>query len=317
MSAHRDLLFSIEETLSLLEKTRDGAPDGPVPEEPLPSLLRDCEAACAALDAAVPEPVRTVHHFACSGGTILSRCIAAMPNTVLLSEIDPFSTLAQSKVQFSPRDLLQQSQTGLRQLDDTGVAETFLASVGAMYKANSRTGRRLVIRDHTHSHFCTGVDPHGRPTLRKVLQERFPLRSLVTVRHPLDSFMSMSKNGWVMFEPETLDEYCRRYTLFLDAYDDVPVLRYEDFVSDPDRGVAKIAKILSLPINVHWREILPIIVVTGDSGRKGDKIAARARQTISTELTDACRASQFYNAVCTRLGYDPAPDAGWPNSAAE
>lgn len=309
MSAHRDLLLSIEETLTLLEKTRDGEPGGPVPEEPLPSLLKDCEAACAALDAAEPEPIRTIHHFACTGGTILSRCIEAMPNTVLLSEIDPLSTIPLRKTNFAPLDILKQSQTSLRPLDDAGVMETFLAGLGAMHQAHLRTGRRLVIRDHTHSHYCTETDPDARPTVRALLRDRFALRSLLTVRHPLDSFISLEKNGWVMFTPGTLDEYCRRYLLFLDAYDDTPVLRYEDFVNDPDHFSRKIAEILMLPYTDHWREILPVISVTGDSGRSGDDIAPRARQEVSAELLSACQQSEHYKSLCARLAYDDDANA--------
>lgn len=325
MSAHRDLLLSIEETLSLLEKTRDADPKGPVPAEPLPSLLKDCEAACAALDAVEPEPIRTIHHFACTGGTILSRCIEAMPNTVLLSEIDPLSTIPLRKASFAPLDILQQSQTGLRPLDDTGVTETFLAGLTAMHEAHLRTGRRLVIRDHTHSHYCTETDPAARPTIHALLRDRFALRSLVTVRHPLDSFISLEKNGWVMFTPKTLEEYCRRYLLFLNAYDDTPVLRYEDFVNDPDHFSKKIAETLALPFTDHWRQILPVISVTGDSGRSGDEIAPRARQDVSSDLLRASQESAHYKLLCVRLGYNDAatgdplvmtPDSSPPNETA-
>ena len=309
MSAHRDLLLSIEETLSLLEDTRNANPGGPVPEEPLPSLLKDCEAACAALDAVAAEPVRTIHHFACTGGTILARCIEAMPNTVLLSEIDPLSTLPLRASGFAPSDLLRQSQTSLRPLDDAGVTETFLASVSAMYQAHSRFGRRLVIRDHTHSHYCTNIDPGSRQTVRDLLQERFTLRSLVTVRHPLDSYISLTNNGWVMFEPKTLDEYCRRYFLFLDAYHDTPTLRYEDFVTNAHYFAGKIAATLALPFTDHWREILPVISMSGDSGRKSDEISSRPRRRVPDDIFRACGTSEQYQSLCARLDYNPAPDA--------
>lgn len=309
MSTHHDLLLSIEETLALLEKTRSAESRGPVPEEPLPSLLKDCEAACAALDAAAEEPLRTIHHFACTGGTILSRCIEAMPNTVLLSEIDPLSTLPLSTVDFAPYDLLRQSQTSLRPLDDAGVSEMFLAGLNAMYEANLRAGRRLVIRDHTHSHYCTQINPDERPTIRDILRRQFTLRSLVTVRHPLDSLISLLRNGWVMFAPKTLEEYCRRYILFLDAYADAPVLRYEDFTADPDRRARQMTEILALPYTDHWRDILPVIAVSGDSGRKSNEIASRPRQEVSAELRVACKESRSYKSVCARLGYDPSADA--------
>jgi hypothetical protein len=35
--------------------------------------------------------VRTLHHVACSGGTLISRCLAALPGVVLLSELNPLN----------------------------------------------------------------------------------------------------------------------------------------------------------------------------------------------------------------------------------
>ena len=304
MNSKRKLLSVIDETLALLNETHQSADDKPPPEEPLPSLLKRCEDACEMLDTANQTPVRIVHHFACTGGTLLSRCIEAMPNAVLLSEIDPLSPIPLWKVDFAPYDLIRQSQTGLRPLDDTGVIETFLASLEAMNASHARTGRRLVIRDHTHSHFCTKIVPEDRPTIGEMIQERFPLRSLITVRHPLDSFLSLRSNGWVHFQPDTLDEYCRRYNLFLDAYADAPILRYEDFIADPDSGARRIAELLDLPFTSHWRDLLSVIEVSGDSGRKSDTIELRPRREVSVDLLNETNESQSYAKLCGRLDYN-------------
>ena len=34
---------------------------------------------------------RAIHHFACSGGTVISKCVAAMPHVALLSEVNPLN----------------------------------------------------------------------------------------------------------------------------------------------------------------------------------------------------------------------------------
>ena len=308
MNSKRKLLSVIDETLALLNETHQSADDKPPPEEPLPSLLKRCEDACEMLDAHDQTPVRVIHHFACSGGTLLSRCIEAMPNTVLLSEIDPLSPIPLWKVDFAPYDLIRQSQTSLRPLDETGVIETFLASLEAMNASHARTGRRLVIRDHTHSHFCTEIAPEDRPTIGEMIQERFPLRSLITVRHPLDSFLSLRSNGWVHFRPDTLDEYCRRHNLFLDAYADAPILRYEDFIADPDSGARRIVEMLELPFTSHWRDLLPVIEVSGDSGRKSDTIELRPRRRVSEDLLSEADESQSYATLCSRLDYNQSPE---------
>ena len=34
--------------------------------------------------------LRTIHHLACTGGTVISKCLAAMPDVALISEVNPF-----------------------------------------------------------------------------------------------------------------------------------------------------------------------------------------------------------------------------------
>ena len=35
--------------------------------------------------------LRTIHHFACTGGTVISKCLAALPQVMLISEINPIN----------------------------------------------------------------------------------------------------------------------------------------------------------------------------------------------------------------------------------
>jgi len=61
-------------------------------------------------DAAPAAPIRVLHHWACSGGTVISRCIASQPQVVLLSEVHPLAYLrvAQAYPYYFPTDLIQQ-----------------------------------------------------------------------------------------------------------------------------------------------------------------------------------------------------------------
>jgi len=301
------LLAEIDETLALLDDRQGDRGDEQAPREPLPSLLKQCEEACESLEGTEKHPIRTIHHFACTGGTLLSRCVEAMPNTVVLSEIDPLSTILLNKTDFAPSDLIRQSQTNLRPLPDRDVLASFLASLEVMHNSYRRAGRRLVVRDHTHSQFCMKPEPNNRPHLKKILTEKFEVLGIVTVRHPLDSFISLRRKKWVMFEPDSLDEYCRRYLLFLDAYRDTPILRYEDFVEEPQHTSAFLTSTLSLPHTEHWRDLLPVIELSGDSGRKGDEIEPRQRRDVPDLLIDEARCSRRYRELCERLKYDADP----------
>jgi len=255
------------------------------------------------------EPIRTIHHFSCTGGTLIARCVEAMPNTILLSEVDPFSELTLKNAAFAPHDIIKLAQIGIRPLSADGVEDVFLGALKSMKAASTKKGRHLVLREHTHSQFCLNSEPGGRPLLCDILAKNFHVICLLTVRHPLDSYISLKKNGWVSFLPDTLDEYCRRYSLFLDSYDDAPIVRYEDFVDNPDGQLKRITKILSLAYFERWRELLPVIKMTGDSGRKGAKIERRDRRSVGAPTIEECSNSKFYWDLCNRLGYIADPES--------
>ena len=51
--------------------------------------------------------LRIIHHLACSGGTLISKCLSALPNVYLLSEVHPHTSLALdvNKPRYSPTDI--------------------------------------------------------------------------------------------------------------------------------------------------------------------------------------------------------------------
>ena len=251
-------------------------------------------------------PVRTIHHFACTGGTLIARGLQSQPNTLLLSEVDPLSTL-QFKTQrsrFAPTDPILLARGALNPIDETTAVEMFTASVRALHGRMHQIGRHLILRDHAHSHFCTEVDWSARPSLAGMLIDVVPLRSIVSVRHPIDSFIALGRNNWCHFSPFTLEEYSRRYLAFLSAYEHVPIVRYERFVSDPDETMREICMHLDLTYNPDWKALISIMKMSGDSGRRGDKIAPRSRRDYTEDLVQEAQASVSYLDLCQRLGYD-------------
>jgi len=166
-------------------------------------------------------------------------------------------------------------------------------------------GRHLVLRGHTHSRFCTDVDPAARPGLHDILLgSGVAVRTVVTVRHPLDSFLSLTAARFAAFD---LEEYARRYLLFLDAYVGFAQVRYEDFVATPAAELARLAGLLALPFDAGALERAHPIALSGNSGRRGDDITARPRRPVPPEVQRAASQSATYVALCDRLSYDPAP----------
>lgn len=295
---------TLEGALALL---RDAA-FAPAPSEGGPaaeaSLLQQCLAMCEHQDARPSEPVRTVHHFACTGGTLISKCIAAMPNVQLLSEVDPLSTgqFNPDKPRFAPTDMVTLMRQSTRGAAEKLLVDLFHSQLRVVHADATRRGQRLVLRDHAHSHFCQGPAVIERPPFR-ALMPGLPVLSVLTVRHPLDSFASLADKKWLHFSPGTIDEYSRRYLAFLLAHEDVPVVRYEDFVSDSAVTMQRICEVLELPFSPDFGDLFSVFQLTGDSGRRGNRIETRTSRSTALRLQDDALASGAYLQLAGRLGY--------------
>lgn len=260
------------------------------------------------------QPIRTVHHLACTGGTLFAKCIASMPNVQLLSEVEPLDSQAFANPErFAPTDLLRLARMGSTAVPDSLLVDVFLAGLEPLWRHATWIGRRLVLRDHSHGHFCFGEMQPDRPTLREIVSRSFELRSIVLVRHPVASFLSLRENGWLHFSPASVDEYSARYQKFLDRHADIPWIRYEDFVESPQLTMKTACQALTIPYHADFAEVFGAHRLSGDSGRSGDIIAAREPRPVPPELGAACRDSESLKSLCERLGYvdlDPQRSAG-------
>jgi hypothetical protein len=306
------LAHTLEEALALLEDTARNLPASQEDEADNGTLLQQCLAMCEPQERRQPEPVRTVHHFACTGGTLICKCIASMPNVQLLSEVDPLSPQVGqvTRPRFAPTDLVTLMRQSTCGADDALVLELFQTGLKIIHRDAVDRGQRLVLRDHAHSHFCHGTTVPDRPTLRDMVQAVLPVRSVVTVRHPLESFAALLDKAWVHFAPDTLDEYCRRYGAFLDRHDGVRILRYEDFVSNPATTAQQICVQLDLVYSADFDDLFGVHRLTGDSGRAGEVIEARALRPSARTLLPQALQSPDYLALVERMGYPAKPAGG-------
>lgn len=309
VTASSALLETLDEALGLLEGYAPESGHSLDPSEPLPSLLSQCEAFCAT--ATAPEAVRTIHHMACSGGTLISKCIAALPNSLLLSEINPLSTLniKEGYYNFAPTDLLLALRKAVRPPNEETLTRVFLASVTTLLDECAAKGRFLVLRDHAHSNFCADPSAALSATLHEIITRELPAHSVVTVRHPLDSFLALYDHKWLHFSPATLEEYSLRYSAFLDRHADLPIVKYEDFVAAPEATIEIICGYLQLPYAPGTVDLISIIQLTGDSGRgSAVVIAPRPRRTVPDSIRADAETSHAYQTLCERLGYPHSAD---------
>ena len=270
------------------------------------SLLSRCENALGKRQSN-EKVIRSIHHFACSGGTVLSKCISAMPNTFLMSEVHPTTTLTinPSAIEFRPTDVTSLARyANLPRMDELA-EKMFLSQIDVANEHLNAMSSKLVLREHTHSDYCLGNEGAiaNEPVLVKLFKERYSHRKLATVRNPIDSFMSLRSNGWIHFSPPTFDEYCERLLAFLGHFKESEIVRYEDFVAQPKIVMEQITEILDIEYSPYFEDVFSIFKVTGDSGRSGDRIHARARREVTKELQSEIESSLNYKKLKANLQY--------------
>ncbi len=251
-----------------------------------------------------PFVVRTLHHVACSGGTLISRCLAALPDVVVLSELNPTNRHGPA---FNPSHPLAVYALQADPLPPEVVQAEFLGQIAQVLDLCASRGSDLVIRDHSHSDFFRGSAVAPLQPLRHCLGTHHPLLSVVTLRHPLDSWLGLLAAGWhTQFEPSTLRADCVRYQAFLDAYDDLDWIHYEAFCRQPEPVFRELCDALCLPCDVSALERFAAVKLSGDSGRSSNRIELRPRrplpEAVRSELADPTT-SRALQQLCVRMGY--------------
>ncbi len=251
--------------------------------------------------------VRSLHHFACTGGTLISKLIASLPGVALISEIHPLNRRSQG---FHPTDPLLLLEQSWRPLRTDEIKQAFLADISQAVQICQGDDALLVLRDHSHSDFCRGHEPRQDVLLLDWLRPHYRCHGVVTLRHPLDSWLGLVEAGWhTHFEPSTFREYCRRYHAFLEATGDLPSFHYEDLCRDPLAGLRQLCDLLLLPFHASALEHFGDVNLSGDSGRTDRQIIEiRPRrpipQPVEQELADP-EARSALEQLCGMMGYEP------------
>jgi hypothetical protein len=246
--------------------------------------------------------LRTIHQLACTGGTVISKCLAAMPDVALISEVNPFNRFGST---FEPTNPLLQLERSYRTLSTDEIIEEFKRQIAHANQICKRDDVDMIIRDHSHTDFCLGTTPSAACPIANHLCSDYDLLSVVTVRHPLDSYLGMLAQGWEkQFSPSNLDEYSRRYLAFLDRYSSLPIFRYEDFCAQPEAFMKNLCNILEIGYSGGFLGRFGDITLSGDSGRKGvSTIEPRPRREVPEQVQSEIASAITYSKLLEHLGY--------------
>jgi hypothetical protein len=260
--------------------------------------------------------IRTLHHQACTGGSLISRCIAALPAVALVSEVSPIGESRPKMVHFHPLDV------GGAFLNSYPEARPDLATMvdifGQQLRLTSdlaqRAGLELVVRDHPHTAY-----------MRRTIAERSAfldacasfetIHSLVSVRYPYSSFLSLGRTGWDK-HLEGYEDYCRRYLRFLDHHATAAIIQYEGFCADPQGTMRTICRVLDLEFDETFEVRWQSHKVTGNSGRGAtmDRIQPLPFHDWTAARAEELAGIAVHAQLCDQLGY-PADLATYAREA--
>jgi len=251
--------------------------------------------------------IRTIHHLSCSGGSVISKCIASMPNTIVISEVHP----DQLRNDFNPYDPIQLllAQTNLGENSELR-RQIFLKRIIDSEQILRNNNINTVLRDHTHSDYLIETNTDEiviKTSLIDVICEHFELRSVVSLRNPLHSYASLVHNNWNT-SIRSFDDYCNRVLLMLQAYQakDALIIKYEDFCKQPDLTLRKTCEKLKITFSDEYSDKFHKIHMTGDSGRASgiNKITELAPRAIDESLFKEAIDSESFNEISKLYSYD-------------
>lgn len=261
--------------------------------------------------AAPPLPV-VLCHAACSGGSLIFRILVTTLDYCGLNEIGVSAPT--SRREFNPwdpeRQLLLQ---GL--LDPLKFSDVLYDRVENCREMAWREGRRLLLREHTHSFHFDLLDERLTPTggswFADQARKRGPTSPplLVSVRDPIDSWLGF-RHSFPAGSPRDFGEYCERYLGFLDRVErdrraNRPVFqfKYEDLLDDPQGVFDQVLKFIGESPRTIDLSTVGQVLGSGNSGRQSHRLAPRPRRPYSRKFAADALGTPAYLRLAERLGY--------------
>jgi hypothetical protein len=135
-------------------------------------------------------------------------------------------------------------------------------------------------------------------------------RSILSIRHPLDSFLSSRKKGWHrrLSKTGSLDQYCKSLLKFQNYFSRFSTkVRYEDLCHNYKEFLHGLAASLRITPYTASEEEIQMVNITGKSGRQTRDISPRPRNLseVDTDLHAQAKQSSHYKEACKLYGYNP------------
>jgi len=274
----------------------------------------------------------TIHHACCTGGSIISQILASATNSILISEINPFQSIRDKRIEpfFDPTAILWHLVYNSKEISQTHKLKYFFCQLDISIEHAKGLQKNLLLRDHTHSTF--NFSDKDIFFMNKKLGSQFletiryfyalkskdfdfiQIKPIISIRHPLDSFIAARKKGWLLpycgGGEINLENYCKgilKFQNYMEKEKSAKVIRYEDICINISDCLKKTFFDLNIDYQIPSLDEINLIKVTGKSGRKTENISLRERliEDVDNELKNQIEVSKYYKEYCKLNKYNP------------
>ena len=274
----------------------------------------------------------TIHHACCTGGSIISQILASATNSILISEINPFQSIRDRRIEpfFDPTAILWHLVYNSKEISNTHKLKYFFCQLDISIEHAKGLQKNLLLRDHTHSTFNFSdkdiffmnkkLGSSFLETLRYFYELQIKdfdftlIKPIISVRHPLDSFIAARKRDWLLpycgGGDINLENYCKgllKFQNYMEKEKSAKVIRYEDICINISDCLKKTFLDLNIDYQIPSLDEINLIKVTGKSGRKTENISLRERliEDVDNELKNQIEVSKYYKKYCQLNKYNP------------
>lgn len=195
--------------------------------------------------------------YARSGGTLLNRCIASLPNILMLSEINIEASCPNSCSSIKDQ---AKNWYGIN-LHSNG----FLENIEEIYNYCLETGKTLVIRDWSFGSFVpskyNNFSPSKKLATLEAIAQRFPVIPFALVRDPIDIWLSFNASPRTFYDKNL--EFLYEFSKSLIS-NGIKIFHYDDFCKDPEKVMYNICKYTGINYSDKFKDFSNYFKVTGD-----------------------------------------------------
>ena len=222
--------------------------------------------------------IRLIHNLPRSGGTIISKCLGAQKDVILLSEIHPKAFLISQKMgAHSPSfDPIFQSQTwnNLFEKDEYKKISNsdlkFEEKIDLIFEKTELVNKKLIIRDWAFVDFFGKpfIEPSYKNSLFEILNKKYNVLNLYIVRNPLRLYESCFNNFGFFRRDYNPDFFIKGYkNYFLNASKN-NIFVFENFILQPEKSLKNMCKTLKIDYDKNYLNKLKDVHLTGDPNAK-------------------------------------------------